>query len=117
LAKLPVARAVWKWRPDFKTACAARICAGGAHHTGYSYFVTAEHMEDFAEVAGVESVVIDANTQQLRGFSRNSVRTKSIITLLLALDSCDISRTWVKPAGLQVTKSSRDSKPVFKSLI
>jgi L-arabinose isomerase len=69
LPKLPVARAVWKCRPDFKTACAAWICAGGAHHTGYSYSVTAEHMEDFAEVAGVELVVIDANTQ-LRGFKQ-----------------------------------------------
>ena len=69
LPKLPVARAVWKCRPDFKTACAAWIYAGGAHHTGYSYCVTAEHMEDLAEIAGVESVVIDANTE-LRGFKQ-----------------------------------------------
>ena len=69
LPKLPVARAVWKCRPDFKTACAAWIYAGGAHHTGYSYCVTAEHMEDFAEIAGVEFAVIDAKTE-LRDFKQ-----------------------------------------------
>ena len=69
LPKLPVARAVWKCRPDFKTACAAWIYAGGAHHTGYSYCVTAEHMEDFAEIADVELVVIDAKTA-LRDFKQ-----------------------------------------------
>jgi L-arabinose isomerase len=69
LPKLPVARAVWKCRPDFKTACAAWIYAGGAHHTGYSYCVTAEHMEDLAEIAGVELVVIDAKTE-LRDFKQ-----------------------------------------------
>jgi L-arabinose isomerase len=69
LPKLPVARAVWKCRPDFKTACAAWIYAGGAHHTGYSYCVTAEHMEDLAEIADVELVVIDAKTE-LRDFKQ-----------------------------------------------
>lgn len=67
LPKLPVARAVWKCRPDFKTACGAWIQAGGAHHTGFSYAVTTEHMEDFAEIAGIEMVTIDAATD-LRGF-------------------------------------------------
>jgi L-arabinose isomerase len=69
LPKLPVARAVWKCRPDFKTACAAWIHAGGAHHTGFSYAVTTEHMEDFAELAGLELVVIDAKTE-LRSFKQ-----------------------------------------------
>lgn len=63
LPKLPVARAVWECQPDFKTACAAWIYAGGAHHTGYSYSVTTEMLEDFAEIAGVELVVIDADTK------------------------------------------------------
>lgn len=72
LPKLPVARAVWQCRPDFKTACGSWIRAGGAHHTGFSYAVTTEHMEDFAEIAGVELVTIDGDTrardlqQQLR---------------------------------------------------
>src|ERR1700676_4573101 len=69
LPKLPVARAVWKCRPDFKTACAAWIYAGGAHHTGYSYSVTSEQIEDFAEIAGIELGGIDVGTPL-----RNSTR-------------------------------------------
>jgi L-arabinose isomerase len=67
LPKLPVARAVWKCEPSFKTALAAWIYAGGAHHTGFSYAVTGEHLEDLAEIAGVELVTIDAGTE-LRDF-------------------------------------------------
>ncbi len=63
LPRLPVARAVWKCRPDFKTACGAWIRAGGAHHTGFSYAVTTEHLRDFAEISGVELVAIDAGTR------------------------------------------------------
>ncbi len=62
LPKLPVARAVWKCKPDFKTACASWIYAGGAHHTAFSYSVGHEHLEDFAEIAGLELVSIDART-------------------------------------------------------
>ncbi len=69
LPKLPVARAVWECKPDFKTACAAWIYAGGAHHTGYSYSVTTEMLEDFAEIAGIELAVIDAKTE-LRSFKQ-----------------------------------------------
>ena len=69
LPKLPAARAIWKCRPDFKTACAAWIHAGGAHHTGFSYAVTTEHMEDFAEIAGVELAIIDRDTK-LRPFQQ-----------------------------------------------
>ncbi|MBP7142559.1 MAG: L-arabinose isomerase [Opitutaceae bacterium] len=63
LPKLPVARAVWECKPDFKTACGAWILAGGAHHTGYSQAVTTEMLEDFATIAGIEIVTIDANTR------------------------------------------------------
>ncbi len=63
LPKLPVARAVWECKPNFKTACQAWILAGGAHHTGYSYAVTTEMLEDFANIAGVELVTIDADTR------------------------------------------------------
>ena len=80
LPKLPVARAVWECRPDFKTACAAWIYAGGAHHTAYSYAVTAEHLEDFAEIAGVELVVIDADTR-LREF-KNELRQNDLYYVL-----------------------------------
>jgi L-arabinose isomerase len=62
LPKLPVARVLWKPLPDMKTGCAAWILAGGAHHTGYSQNLTAEHMEDFAEMAGIEYVRIGRDT-------------------------------------------------------
>ncbi|PRY20734.1 L-arabinose isomerase [Aliiruegeria haliotis] len=62
LPKLPVARAVWECQPDFKTACRAWILAGGAHHTAYSYDVTAEMLEDFATMADMELALIDADT-------------------------------------------------------
>src|SRR5574341_2340232 len=63
LPKLPVARAVWIPRPDLKTAAAAWILAGGAHHTGFSQSVTAEHLEDFAEMAGIEFLLINQDTR------------------------------------------------------
>jgi L-arabinose isomerase len=58
MPKLPVAQAVWKCRPDFETACGCWIYGGGAHHTGFSQALTAEHLEDFAEIAGVEYLLI-----------------------------------------------------------
>lgn len=60
--KLPVARVLWKPYPDLKTACAAWILAGGAHHTCFSQNLTSQHMQDFAEMAGVEFVKIDQKT-------------------------------------------------------
>ncbi len=68
LPNLPVARAVWLPRPSLKIAAAAWIYAGGAHHTGFSQALTTEHLEDFAEIAGIELIVIDADTRlrQLR---------------------------------------------------
>ncbi len=62
LAKLPVARAVWIPRPNLKTAAAAWILAGGAHHAGFSQAVTAEHLEDFAAMANMEFLIIGKDT-------------------------------------------------------
>jgi L-arabinose isomerase len=62
LPKLPVARAFWKPRPNLKTAAAAWILAGGAHHTSFSYDLTADHLVDFAEMAGIELLLINENT-------------------------------------------------------
>jgi L-arabinose isomerase len=62
LPKLPVARALWLPRPDLNTAAAAWIYAGGAHHTSFSYAVTTEHLRDFADLAGIEFLLIDENT-------------------------------------------------------
>jgi L-arabinose isomerase len=63
LPMLPVARAIWLPKPSLKVAAAAWIYAGGAHHTGYSQALTTEMLEDFAEIAGVELIVIDADTR------------------------------------------------------
>jgi L-arabinose isomerase len=62
LPKLPVARALWLPRPNLKVAAATWIYAGGAHHTGFSYSVTPEHLRDFAEMADIEFLMIDENT-------------------------------------------------------
>src|SRR4030042_6529502 len=62
LPKLPVARALWLPRPSLKIAAAAWISAGGAHHTSFSYSVTAEHLRDFADMADIEFLLIDENT-------------------------------------------------------
>jgi len=67
LPKLPVARAVWVPKPSLKVGAAAWIYAGGAHHTGFSQALTTEHLADFAEIAGIELIVIDAETK-LREF-------------------------------------------------
>jgi L-arabinose isomerase len=62
LPKLPVARAMWVPRPDLKVAAGGWILAGGAHHTGFSRPVTAKHLQDFADIAGMEFVLIDGST-------------------------------------------------------
>jgi L-arabinose isomerase len=63
LPHLPVARAVWIPRPTLKTAAAAWILAGGAHHTGFSQAVSAECIQDFADMAGIEFLLIDGHTE------------------------------------------------------
>ncbi|MES2201755.1 MAG: L-arabinose isomerase, partial [candidate division FCPU426 bacterium] len=63
LPKLPVARVLWKARPSLAVAAEAWILAGGAHHTGYSQAITHEHLEDYAEMAGIECVLIGAETR------------------------------------------------------
>ena len=62
LPKLPVARALWVPQPDLKTAAAAWIYAGGAHHTAFSQALTAEYIEDFCAMADIEYLRIDNNT-------------------------------------------------------
>ncbi len=69
LPKLPVARAVWKPRPDFATSAEAWLRAGAAHHTVLSTQVGVEVFAEFAEMAGTELLVIDEATTS-RGFAR-----------------------------------------------
>ena len=72
LPKLPVARAVWIPEPNLKVAAASWIFAGGAHHTGFSLALQAQHLEDFAEMAGIEFLLIDRDTS-VSGF-KNQLR-------------------------------------------
>ncbi len=68
MPKLPVARVLLKPRPDLERAAECWIIAGGAHHTAYSRVVKTDWMRDWAEMAGIECLVIDAKTdpEQLR---------------------------------------------------
>ena len=72
MPKLPVATAFWTPQPDLKTGAVAWIYAGGAHHTAFSYDLTAEQMGDWANAMGIEAVYIDRDTN-LRQF-RNELR-------------------------------------------
>ena len=62
LPKLPVASALWKPMPDFETGATAWILAGGTHHSCFSYDLTPEYWEDYAEIAGIEMLHIDKDT-------------------------------------------------------
>ena len=62
MPKLPVATAFWTPQPDLRTGAEAWILAGGAHHTAFSYDLTAEQMGDWAEAMGIEAVYIDKDT-------------------------------------------------------
>jgi L-arabinose isomerase len=72
MPKLPVARALWVPQPDLRTAAAAWIYAGGAHHTVFSQALTVDQITDFAGMTGIECLVID-NATTLRQF-RNEIR-------------------------------------------
>ncbi len=80
LSKLPVASAVWVPRPNLKVAAHAWILAGGAHHTGFSQSVTTQHLADFAEMAGMEFLVID-NETRLNEF-KNELKWNELYYLL-----------------------------------
>ncbi len=60
--KLPVARVLWKPAPNLRTSAEAWILAGGGHHTAFSNLVSTEMIREWAEMIGVECVVIDRDT-------------------------------------------------------
>jgi L-arabinose isomerase len=62
MAKLPVGRAVWRPRPNFSTATESWLMAGGSHHTVLTRAVGPEVIADFAEMAGVEFLLINGDT-------------------------------------------------------
>jgi L-arabinose isomerase len=62
LPKLPVARGVWIPEPNLKVAATGWILAGGSHHTALSRALKSEHLESFADMAGIEYLLIDTTT-------------------------------------------------------
>ncbi len=68
LPRLPVARALWQPKPDFATAAEAWLLAGGPHHTVLCRAIGIEAFADFAEIAGIELLVID-DTTRIRDFA------------------------------------------------
>lgn len=72
LPKLPVARVMWIPEPNLEVSAASWILAGGAHHTGFTMAITKEYLEDFAEMAGIEFLLIDKETD-IRNF-KNELR-------------------------------------------
>ncbi len=76
LPKLPVARVLWDPKPNLNVAAEAWIHAGGAHHTVFSQAVSTEMIEDFAEMAGIELLVIDEETK-IRNF-KDSLRWSEV---------------------------------------
>ena len=77
MPNLPVGSVFWTPQPDLKVGAAAWILAGGAHHTSFSYDLTAQQMVDWADAMGIESVVIDKNTN-IRQF-KNELRWNSVV--------------------------------------
>ena len=80
LPKLPVAQALWKPMPNLEVSATSWILAGGTHHTGFSQSLTSEYMEDFAEIAGIEMLLIDENTT-VRNF-KQEIRTNEVYYLI-----------------------------------
>ena len=77
MPKLPVATNFWTPQPSLAVGAEAWILAGGAHHTAFSYDLTVEQMVDWADAMGIESVVIDKNTN-IRTF-KNELRWNSVL--------------------------------------
>lgn len=63
LPKLPVARVLWVPKPNLEIAAHTWILAGGAHHTGFSQALTSEYLEDFADICGIEFLLINDSTK------------------------------------------------------
>jgi L-arabinose isomerase len=62
LPKLPVASNLWIPKPNFEVGAGGWIICGGTHHTAFSYDLTSEYWRDYAEIAGIECIVLDDKT-------------------------------------------------------
>jgi L-arabinose isomerase len=77
MPKLPVARIMWKPLPSLKDSAEAWILAGGAHHFAFSLDIGSTHMVDWAEIAGVEAILINKDTNM--SYLRNELRWNDLI--------------------------------------
>jgi L-arabinose isomerase len=64
MPKLPVARIMYRHKPNFKIGTAAWCYAGGAHHSVVSTALTKEDIANFARFTGTELIIIDDNTTE-----------------------------------------------------
>lgn len=80
LPKLPVACSLWIPQPNLEIGAGAWIWAGGTHHSSFSYSLTTEMMEDYAEIADLELLIIDKNTT-MRQFKQD-VRNNEVYYML-----------------------------------
>jgi L-arabinose isomerase len=63
LPNLPVARAVWKPRPNLRTSAEAWLTTGAPHHTVLTTAVSLEEIRELATMLRTELITIDADTQ------------------------------------------------------
>ncbi|WP_404455495.1 L-arabinose isomerase [Virgibacillus necropolis] len=74
---LPVAKVLWKPEPSLSEATESWIYAGGAHHTVFSFEVTTDQLYDFADMANIECVVIDKDTNPRK--LRNELKISQMV--------------------------------------
>ena len=80
LPKLPVACALWTPLPNLEIGAAAWIIAGGTHHSSFSFSLTKEYLEDYAEIADIEMLIIDKDTT-IRNFKQD-IRNNEVYYML-----------------------------------
>ncbi len=76
MPNLPVARVLWKPQPSLRDSAEAWIIGGGAHHTVFSYEISLEQLQDWAEMVGIECAIIDEHTKPYA--FRNELRTTEL---------------------------------------
>ena len=62
MPNLPVARVMWRTKPELPLGIECWLVAGGAHHTVLSYDISAGMLRDWAKIMDIEFVHIDENT-------------------------------------------------------
>jgi L-arabinose isomerase len=80
LPKLPVACGLWIPQPNLEVGAGAWIVAGGTHHSSFSFSITTEMMEDYAEIADLEMLIIDKDTN-MRQFKQD-IRNNEVYYML-----------------------------------